>query len=76
MATQDDIVRLLDELVRLQVHSLRKGSKQVDTIRELNNAGLGPSRIADLLGTSANTVNVALAREKKRKTNRTKGTEE
>jgi hypothetical protein len=76
MATQDDIARLLDELVRLQVHSLRKDSKQVDTIRELSNAGLGPSRIADLLGTTANTVNVALAREKKRKTNRPKGIDE
>jgi hypothetical protein len=76
LATQDDIARLLDELVRLHVYALRRDSKQVDAIRELTSAGLGPSRIAELLGTTANTVNVALAREKKRKvTTRAKGTE-
>ena len=65
MATQNDVARLLDELVRLQVHALQRDTRQVDAIRELSSSGFGPSRIAELLGTTPNTVNVALAREKK-----------
>lgn len=68
MATQDDIVRLLDELVRLQVMEVRRrASTQVEAILELRGAGLGPTRIAELLGTTANTVNVAIANAKKGK---------
>jgi hypothetical protein len=73
VATQGDIARLLDELVRLQALEVRKRSaSQVDAILELNKAGLGPTRIAELLGTTPGTVNVALAKAKKRKTSRTK----
>jgi len=60
MDTQDEIVRLLAIQVRLQFES------QADAIRELNRAGFGPSRIADLLGTTAGTVNVTLAKSKGR----------
>jgi DNA-directed RNA polymerase specialized sigma24 family protein len=37
---------------------------QSDAIADLGKAGFGPSRIAELLGTSAGTVNVALSRAK------------
>jgi len=72
VAVQDDIARLLDELVRLHALDVRRGSaSQVDAILELSKAGLGPSRIADLLGTTPGTVNVALAKAKKRTSKRT-----
>jgi len=55
----DEIARLLAVLIRLQVPT------QADAIRELGRVGLAPSRIATLLGTTANTVNVTLAKAKK-----------
>jgi transcriptional regulator len=68
VATQDDIVRLLDELIRLHALEVRRrADSQVEAILELRRAGIGPTRIAELLGTTANTVNVALANAKKRK---------
>ena len=57
----DEIVRLLSILVRRQADS------QADAIVELHRAGFGPSRIAELLGTTANTVNVAVNRFKSKK---------
>jgi hypothetical protein len=58
--TQEEIVRLLAIQVRSQYEN------QVDAIRELSRAGFGPTRIAQLLGTTAGTVNVTLAKSKKR----------
>jgi DNA-directed RNA polymerase specialized sigma24 family protein len=52
----EEIVRLLTILVRRQLDS------QADAIVELHRAGFGPSRIAELLGTTAGTVNVAVNR--------------
>jgi hypothetical protein len=57
---QEEIVRLLAIQTRLQFES------QADAILELSRAGFGPTRIADLLGTTANTVNVTLQKAKKR----------
>jgi len=57
----------LDELVRLQVLSLRRSlGTQAETIVELSRAGFSNARIAELLGTTQPTVAVALARVKKR----------
>ena len=57
----------LDELVRLQVLLLRRQSEtQADTIVELKKAGFSSARIADLLGTTPATVNMALHRVKAR----------
>lgn len=71
MAGEEEIPRLLDELVRLQVLGLRKGlSSQAEAISELNDAGFGPKRISELLGTSYGTVTVALARGKKQRGSR------
>jgi hypothetical protein len=72
VAAQDDIARLLDELVRLHARAVRKGApSQTDAILELSEAGFGPKRISELLGTSYGTVTVTLAKAKKRKTKRT-----
>ena len=57
----------IEELVRLTVLQLRRSTAtQAETISELNRMGFGDSRIAELLGTTANTVHVALAKAKKR----------
>jgi DNA-binding CsgD family transcriptional regulator len=52
-----------------------KGFKQRDQIAILNQAGLQPKTIADLLGTSGNTVRVELValRKAKSKKSRTRG---
>jgi len=55
----DETVRLLASLIRLQTGS------QAEAILELHKAGIGTSRIADLLGTSPGTVNVAIQRSRK-----------
>jgi DNA-directed RNA polymerase specialized sigma24 family protein len=55
-----------EELVRLRVIELRhRLANQTETILELSKAGFGPTRIAELLGTTANTVNVTLQKAKK-----------
>jgi hypothetical protein len=58
---QEEIVRLLALQTRLQFEN------QAEAIREFSKAGFGPSRIADLLGTTPGTVNVTLAKAKSRK---------
>lgn len=56
-----------EELVRLKVLELRRSAKpQAAMILELDKAGFGQTRVAELLGTSANTVNVALSKAKSR----------
>ena len=55
-----------EELVRLEVRSLRREmGNQVETILELDKAGFRPARIAELLDTTPNTVNVTLQKAKK-----------
>lgn len=57
-----------EELIRLTVLQLRRAAKsQNEMIAELDKAGFGQTRIAELLGTTANTVNVALSKAKKEK---------
>jgi DNA-binding NarL/FixJ family response regulator len=57
----------IEELVRLMAIDLRmRAQSQSEAILELNRAGFGPTRIAELLGTTANTVNVTIQKAKKR----------
>jgi len=57
----------LEEVVRLLTIDLRhRVSSQGEVIQELNKAGFGPSRIAELLGTTPNTVNVTIQKAKKK----------
>lgn len=57
-----------EELVRLGALLLRRMiGTQAETAVELSRAGFAPTRIAVLLGTTANTVNQALNRSKKQK---------
>jgi predicted transcriptional regulator len=67
----------MDELVRLAVIELRRSStSQAQLIVELDRAGFGQGRIAELLGTTANAVNVTLNKSKKRVKKTTKSVDE
>lgn len=56
-----------EEIVRLLVINLRRMAKtQSEVIVELDKAGFGQTRIAELLSTSANAVNVTLNKARKR----------
>ncbi|MEX0666090.1 MAG: hypothetical protein WD598_15170 [Acidimicrobiia bacterium] len=57
----DEVARLLALLIRLQVKS------QNQAIVELDRIGFGATRIAGLLGTTPNTVSVALQKKRVRK---------
>jgi hypothetical protein len=50
-----------DLLTKLVAIGLVNGKPQKEQIRLLSIAGMGPKEIADLIGTTANTVNVALS---------------
>ncbi len=60
----DELARLLAVLIKLQMHT------QSEAILEMSRSGLGPTRIAELLGTTPNTVNVTLAKAKKKENNK------
>jgi DNA-directed RNA polymerase specialized sigma24 family protein len=61
----------LEEVVRLLAIQLRRETEsQAEAIEEMSHAGFGPKRIAELLGTTPNTVNVAISTAKKRKRTR------
>ena len=63
----------IEELVRLQVLDLRRRlGTQTEAVIELRQAGFAPTRIAELLGTNANVVNVTL--QKAKKSGKLKGT--
>ncbi|MEE4539318.1 MAG: hypothetical protein V2J51_12615 [Erythrobacter sp.] len=67
MSTDDTLGEKLDILIRLQAAALvREMDTQKEKIAFLSQAGLGPSAIADLLGTSPNSVSVALSGLKKK----------
>jgi DNA-directed RNA polymerase specialized sigma24 family protein len=58
----------IEEVVRLLAIQVRRDSEsQAQAIEALNGAGFGPTRIAELLGTTPNTVNVAISTAKKKK---------
>jgi len=66
--TGEETVRLLATLIRLQVES------QSEAILELHRSGIGTTRIAELLGTTKGTANVAIQRAKKPTKKKAKGT--
>jgi DNA-binding CsgD family transcriptional regulator len=61
-----DFGRRIDLLIRLFAVNLVNGKSQREQIRLLAMAGMGPKEIAALLGTTPNTVNVALTALRKK----------
>ena len=55
------IAEKLDTLIKLVSIAITEGKKQAEQIRMLALAGIKPSQIAEILGTTSNTVNVALS---------------
>jgi hypothetical protein len=58
---RSDLDRKLDLLTRLVAIGLVNGKAQQEQVRLLSIAGMKPAEIADLIGTTGNTVNVALS---------------
>lgn len=67
MSTLTDVANKLDTLIRLTAIGLFGDKTQREKIEMLSSAGMQPKEIADLLGTTANTVNVALSGIRKKK---------
>lgn len=59
--------KLLEEIVMLLAILVRRGTLQSTVIQEMGGVGFSPKRIAELLDTSSNTVNVALYHARKNK---------
>ena len=60
------MTRLLEILVRLNLETSRGNRKQTEMIALLDSVGCGQTEIANLLGTTQNTVNVTLSRAKRK----------
>jgi DNA invertase Pin-like site-specific DNA recombinase len=68
----DTLVEKIDILTQVTAINVQKekfleGKKQKDQIKMLDKLGFSPSLIALVLGTTANTVSVTLARLRKKK---------
>lgn len=57
---EKELLKKIDTIIKLLTISSLKDETQLQKIKVLNSAGLPPKDIADLLGTSSNTVSVAL----------------
>jgi hypothetical protein len=72
---QKNILHELKIIKKLLAHNLVTGIKQAKQIGKLDSMGFQPTEIAEILGTTSNTVNVALSRLRKSKKNKViKGT--
>lgn len=58
--TDELILQKIDQILRILAAAATAGMKQREQIALLNRAGLQPKDIAELLGTSSNTVRVEL----------------
>jgi DNA-directed RNA polymerase specialized sigma24 family protein len=66
LAVLKKVARFLEILTRLNLQTMRGDRSQQDMVLMLDAVGCGPSEIADLLGTTANTVNVTLSNAKRK----------
>ena len=64
---QQNLLETNREIVMLLAMLVRRGTLQATLIEEMSGVGFMPKRIADLLGTTANTVKVARSVSKKKK---------
>jgi len=64
---QKNILHELTIIKRLLAQNLLKEDSQIKQISKLDSIGFHPKEIAEMLGTTSNTVNVALNRIRKGK---------
>lgn len=64
---EQQVLEKLDQILRVMSAMATRGLKQREQIALLNQAGLQPKTIAELLGTSSNTVRVELVALRKGK---------
>lgn len=57
---EHQILEKLDQVLRILVAAVSRGLKQREQIALLDGAGFAPKAIAELIGTSSNTVRVEL----------------
>lgn len=62
-----ELLQAQKETVMLLAILVRRGTLQSTSIQEMGSVGFSPKRIAELLDTSPNTVNVALHHARKTK---------
>lgn len=59
-STDEQALQKLDQILRILVIAVTRGLKQREQIALLDQAGFQPKAIAELVGTSSNTVRVEL----------------
>ncbi len=59
-STEERTLEKLDQILRILVAAVGRGLKQREQIALLDAAGFSPKAIAELIGTSSNTVRVEL----------------
>jgi DNA-directed RNA polymerase specialized sigma24 family protein len=59
------IAAKLDSIIKLMVFAITEGKSQTEQIRLLSAVGLQPKEIAEAVGTTSNTVRVALSNLRK-----------
>lgn len=64
---EQQMLEKLDQILRIMVMTTTRGLKQREQIALLDRAGFSPKTIAELLGTSSNTVRVELVGLRKAK---------
>lgn len=65
-----ELSKKLDLLTRLTALSLIADKQQQEQIILLSRAGFQPKEIAEIVGTTSNTVNVSLSKHRKKKARR------
>lgn len=59
-STEERTLEKLDQILRILVVSATRGLKQREQIALLDKAGFSPKAMAEVLGTSSNTIRVEL----------------
>ncbi len=62
-----ELLQTQKEMVMLLAILAKRGTLQSALIQEMGTVGFSPKRIAELLDTTSNTVNVALSNARKKK---------
>lgn len=72
---EEEILRELQRITKLLVLTATKDQSQRDRIAVLSNIGFRPKEVAELLGTTSNTVSVTLSEIRKKAKGRKAKTE-